>query len=139
MCDQDIKSPVPQELKPEPGGPAFHFFFRILKASGMIAHGASQAQNADSIVNVDFVINADAAVRWNLMVFIVMVAVHILSREIGPTRKDREVLRMQVAAGNDEVNSCKFTLMIMIPQISRFFICNCKYPHSLLFSFFIPP
>ena len=52
---------------------------------------------------------------WNLLIFIVMVAVHIKYGDIGKGSQKGEIVRMQISAGNDQINSFHFAFVKEVP------------------------
>ena len=88
-------------------------------------------------MHIDLIVNADTPVRGYLPVFLIMVAVHIQDGHGGKCCQERKISWIQIAAGNDQINSRKLTLLKIIPQISRFFVRNRKYLHRFILTLLV--
>ena len=71
---------------------------------GEVADVSLQAQDADTFVYVDFIFDAGTALRRPLLVFAVMVASNVQQGHGAEGHKKAEIFRIQVAAGDDQVN-----------------------------------
>ena len=58
MCHQDIKSPVPEQLKPQLPDTVLHLPFRILEFPGAITHRTAKPQDPYTLVYIDLIVNA---------------------------------------------------------------------------------
>ena len=76
-----------------------------------------RAPRFDNRVNINFIINADASVRWDLFIFVIMISMYIQNGSRSKRCKKGKIPRIQIPAGNDQVNSLKLALFEIIPQI----------------------
>ena len=116
MRHQNIKAPPPKQLKPQPGHPLFHFTFRILVRPGLVPHGAAEPQNPHSFVYKYFILYAGTALRRYLLVLPVMVSVYIKHRPRIKGHQKGKVARVQIAAGDNQINSLQHAPVKIIPQ-----------------------
>ena len=82
-----------------------------------IAHRSPKPQNSYSFIDNKFVVNANAALRWDLFVFIIMISMYIQNGSRSKRCKKGKIPRIQIPTGNDQVNSLKLALFEIIPQI----------------------
>ena len=61
MGNQDVESPPPQKLEPQPRDPTAHSPLRVLIGPFFIAHGSAQSQDPDPLVYINTVVDADTA------------------------------------------------------------------------------
>ena len=93
-------------------------------------HGAPQPQDAHPLIDEDLVFDTCAALWRHLRVFLVMIAVHIQHGHIGKGHQKRKIARIQIAAGNNKVNSLHFALLKKVPQIFRLLVRNYQNLHA---------
>ena len=126
---QDIKAVMAEKLEPEFGHPLSHLFFGVLVGARPVAHGTAKAQNSDAVIDEYLILDTGTSFWRNFFIFSVVVSVDIEHRDCGQCHKEGEVARIQIAAGDDQVDPVQLALFEEIPQIFRFFVCNCKYLH----------
>ena len=69
-----------------------------------ITHGASQPHNPDPLKHLNPIFNGDAALRRFFVIHPVMISTDIKNRAVGKSCQKREILRMQIATGNNTVD-----------------------------------
>ena len=94
-----------------------HLPLRILILPGLISHGTAESHDADTLMNINFIVNADASVRWDPFIFVIMISMYIQNGSRSKRCKKGKIPRIQIPAGNDQVNSLKLALFEIIPQI----------------------
>ena len=99
----------------------------------LVSHGTAKTQNPYSFIDKKFVVNADAALRRDPFVFVIMISVNIKDRCRCKRGKKGKISRIQISAGNDKIDSFQFAFFEIIPQILGFFICYGKYFHLFAF------
>ena len=65
--------------------------FRVLVCAVAVTHGAAQAQNADSIVDVEIIVHADTALGRGHLILVVMVSVDVEHRGVSHCHEERKV------------------------------------------------
>ena len=91
MSQQDVKAPLAHDPWQQPPHPPGHLLLGILVDPIVVAHRASQAQNAQSIVFIEVSIDADAAQRRLLLIAVVVVAPDIEHGTVCKGGQKREV------------------------------------------------
>ena len=132
--DKNIESPVPEKFRPQSSDTAPHFPFCILPASGFVSHGAAQSQDPHAFMYIDLIVNADAALRGDPFVFIVMVSMDIKHRYSCKRSKERKIVGIQIPAGNDKIDPLHFAFFKKIDSssaIASIFIISI-YPFIFL-------
>ena len=90
---QNIKSLVAPERIPQSADTSIHLPLCVLMGALLIAHGSSQAQNADSLMDVNLILHTDAAIGRGGLIDPVMVAVDIENRPLKKGGQKGEVER----------------------------------------------
>ena len=130
MCNQYVKSLMPEQFEPQLCGPALHLPLRVLVLPRAVAHGTAQPQDPYPFMDINLILNADTSLRRNAFIFAVMVPMYIQNRYGRESHQKGKVVRIQISAGYDQVDSIQFALFIKIPQILRLLIRNCQYLHT---------
>ena len=117
MRDKNIKSPSPEYLRKKFEDSVPHLPLRILILPGLISHGTAESHDADTLLIINFIVNADASVRWDPFIFVIMISMYIQNGSRSKRCKKGKIPRIQIPAGNDQVNSLKLALFEIIPQI----------------------
>ena len=125
MGQQNIKSLVALERIPQPPDTGVHLPFCILMRALLIAHGAAESQNADSLMDVDPILHADTAVRRRGLIDSIVVAMDIEHRPLKKGSQKGKIERAQISAGEDEINLREFFLAEIIPELTGFLDCDC--------------
>ena len=94
-----------------------HLPLRILILPGLISHGTAESHDADTLMNINFIVNADASVRWDPFIFVIMISMYIQNGSRSKRCKKGKIPRIQIPTGNNQVNSLKLALFEIIPQI----------------------
>ena len=81
----------------------------------LVSHGTAKPQDPYSFIDKKFVVNADAALRWDLFIFIIMISMYIEYRSRCKCSKKGQVTRIQISAGDDKIDSLQFTFFEIIP------------------------
>ena len=116
MRDKNIKSPSPEYLWKKFEYSVPHLPLCILILPGLISHGTAESHDADTFMNINFIINADASVRWDLFIFVIMISMYIQNGSRSKRCKKGKIPRIQIPTGNDQVDSLKLALFEIIPQ-----------------------
>ena len=124
MSYKNIKAAAVKKFEPKSANSFFHFFFSVLMRTQAITHGTAKSQNSNSIINIYIIVDADTAFRWNPLIFSVVVSVNIDNRSGSKSYQERQIVRVKIAAGNDQINSVQLAFFIKIPEIFGFFVCN---------------
>ncbi len=99
----------------------------------LVSHGTAKPQDPYSFIDKKFVVNADAALRRDPFVFVIVVPVNIKDRRRCKRSKKRKISRIQISTGDDKIDPFQFAFFEIIPQILGFFIRYGKYFHLLRF------
>ena len=85
----------------------------------LVAHRASQAQDPDTLVFIELSIDADAPQRRIFFIPVVVVAVDIEDGAVGECGNEREIFRLEIPAGEDEVDAVQLVPGEVVPEIGR--------------------
>ena len=92
------------------------FFYRIHVTPVPVLNGAPETKDADPIMNIDLVVNADTSFRGLFVVAFIVVAVYIQKRKICTGNQKRKIIRVQISAGQDQINISNGIGVIVVPQ-----------------------
>ena len=92
MSHQNIEPPMPEQLKPKLPHPVLHLPLRILEFPGAVSHRPSKPKDTHPLMDINLIINANAPVRRNLLVFLIVVPVYIQDRHGRKSRQERKIL-----------------------------------------------
>ena len=81
----------------------------------LIAHGAAEPKDTDAFMDINLVFNASASFRRDFFVFSVMVSMYVQYRYGGKSYQKRKIARIQIAAGNNQVDAFQLALLEKIP------------------------
>ena len=114
---QDVEALVFTQLPPQPAGPTGHLALGVhMGLIGAVAHAAPQPQHPHAVDHNDVIFRADAALRGLFFVAVVMVAVDIQYRRVGKAGQEGQILRGQIAAGQDQVHALQKAPVQIVPE-----------------------
>ena len=116
VCHQKIKAVMACDHRPQFQRAEEHLIFRVLVWAGLIAHGAAQAYDADAVLLEEISVYTDAPLRGSSSVGGIMVPVDIENRAMKKRGQKREILRIQVAAGEDQIDSLQAAFFKIVPE-----------------------
>ena len=122
MGHKNIKPAVAVDLAAQAVDPLFHLGFGKLPGTGAVAAAAAQPGDAQPVVNIDIIINADDALRRAQVIAFIMVAVDIQHRHGGHRCQIFQIMAVQIAAGNDQINARELVRCEIVPQGFAFLI-----------------
>ena len=124
MCYHDIEA-VPQcDGRPKPIDPLLHLTLRIHIVSFFIPHRAAEAQDTKPAEIIDAVVDAVTAERRHRIITVVMISMHIKQRCMSRRHQELEVMRIQIAGRQDEVDIPELSRIIIIIELLILFVCN---------------
>ncbi len=139
MGQKDIKAFLAPEGKGQSADAPVHFLLGILVGAWFVAHRASKTQYAHAFKFVDLSVDAGTSFWRSLMIAVIMISVYIQYRPLEKSGKERQVLRMQIPAGEDQIDPLQFAFVEIIPQPGGFFVCEYHNLHSCsLCSWYFP-
>ena len=92
----------PGRQKPE--YPAAHFRFAVLMLSRMIPAAATETADAKTVVFHDMAIDTVAALRGIALIAAIMISMDVKHRASGHGYKKAQIIRLQIAAGDDQLD-----------------------------------
>lgn len=106
-----------------------HFVLGVHVDTVSVAHGAAKSRDADAAVHVDGIFDADAAARCMTYVAVIVVASHVDERFVDDGDQKLKIVRVQIASGQNQVNTLKAFLAKAFPKASLFGIGYGKDLH----------
>ena len=116
MRHQNVESSAPQQREPELGHSFFHLPLRILVCPGAVTHRTAKSEDPDSFIYEYLILNAGTALRRYLLIFVIMISMHIQHRCRSKSGQKGQIMRMQISARYNQVDSCQLFFFKMIPQ-----------------------
>lgn len=104
MGDDHVNRFFSPQRQPHGKNMFFHHGFGILIGPAVVPHGAFQAQKIESVDRDDAPVNVFASHRIDRGVANIMVAFDVKQRPVQPVPKKRQILRLYIPAGEDQVH-----------------------------------
>ena len=89
-----------------------------------VPHGAAQPQDAYPLILVQAVLHTQAAGGWSFPILAVVIPVDIQDGAAGEGGQEGEIAGVQVAAGEDQVQSLQLAGGIEVPECPGFTVRN---------------
>ena len=127
--EEQIKAFFEVELWGQAHGPEAHLPLGVLVCALPVSHGPAQPHDAQPLILIIEPIHADTAQRRVFCIVLVVVAVDIEHRTVGKGGKKREVLRLHIPAGENQIDPVQLLRGEVVPEIGGFLVGYGKYSH----------
>ncbi len=130
---KDVKAFLSPQGKGKLSDPPVHLPVCVLIFAGFITHGTPKPQDSHAFMLIDFSVDADTTVRRCLFITVIVISAHIQDGALEKGGEERQIVGMQIPAGEDQVDPLKFAFFKEIPQVQGFLVCEYQYFHSASF------
>ena len=97
--------------------------------SGPVAEASAKPDDAQAAKGHDLVVDTVAALRRTGAVALVMISVDIEQGRVAHGHKKGEIIRLQIAAGQDQIDVVQLFLAEIVPIRFVFFVGKTQYFH----------
>ena len=135
MCQDDIHSAGFTDLSAEFTDSAFHLPLAIRIEAFIVDHRSSKAKDTQSFHRNKTVLDTVTAFGRVLQIAAVMVAMDIKKGAVCHRNEETQILRLEIAGGQDQIDPRQFPGLVIVPQCFILFIRDRKNFHSVSSSF----
>ena len=130
MGQHDVHAARQKDTRPEAHQPLCHLPFGVLVRAAAVADAAAEAENAQPVDFDQPVLNAVAALGRMRIIAAVMIAAHIQQRRAPHCHKEGKIVRVQIAAGQNQVDPVQTARLIIVPKVLAFHVGQKKQLHA---------